>query len=191
MIYRIHEDNANFQNFFLDLEEVLDVMDETIGEREFLGFSVDNISLKDLWPGFKAEFKKKERKGKILPRPDMATWRGANLVLSQKAYDVLAKSLESYGEFLPLTCDDEPCYIFNCLTLGEIDEVNSKKEMLDGYPVGVERLVFDEERLGDKLVFKTPYERCISVLCQNEFKDMVERAELTGLRFDAHLEEII
>ncbi len=63
-------------------------------------------------------------------------------MLSPKAYRLLKELLEPFGEFLPVTIDDERYFTFNCLTFVDADESQSEKQLYEGEEVGIKSLVF-------------------------------------------------
>ena len=107
-------------------------------------------------------------------------------MLSHKAHEVLADKLKSYGEFLPVKCGGETFYVFNVLNIVDDDAVGagrSEQDLDQGVFMGVNKLAFNEAKLGDALIFKTRFDHLGGVYCQDEFKALVEKAGLEGLLF--------
>lgn len=98
-------------------------------------------------------------------------------MLSPKAHRLLEDLLAPYGEFIPVFIDDGISQIFNCLTTVDVIEEPSSDT----------NITFDVGRIGEKLVFKTPFQGCMNVFCLPWIKDIVESLNLTGLAFDTHL----
>lgn len=119
--------------------------------------------------------------------PDISLWGGTSLILNAKAYDLLSERLALEGEFLPVTANDEQMYIFNCLSFGkEIEELCVKK-YLEGEVDGLETLVFDDEDIAGKFLFKSKLQGCGTLYCSSHFKALIEELGLEGLRFDTDL----
>ena len=104
--YKIIKDTDNFLHFNLDLKTVVDALGKKFGRMKVMHFSKHNLSLLDDWQDFSCSFVQPEGLTTANSLPDISTWRLADLVLSEKAYIVLISRLKSYGEFLPLTCNE-------------------------------------------------------------------------------------
>ncbi|MES2676073.1 MAG: DUF1629 domain-containing protein [Pseudomonadota bacterium] len=187
-IYKILNDSESFLEFNTDLEEMLDHIGPHTGELEFIHFSRHNLRLKSYWKTFTGNFKK-VRTGATLT-PDISCWRGATIVLSQQAYEALAEPLTAYGEFLPITCNKLPYYIFNCLQLAEIDTLKSKQEVFEGGATEIASLAFDSDSIQGKLVFKSQYEGCTAIFCSENFKNMINKLGFKGITFQQNLTSI-
>jgi hypothetical protein len=183
MIYKVLDDNKQFQSFHIDMEEFLDVMDDAIGEVTAMQFSQNNVELSPYWEPLKITYVQNEDCGDAIP--DIGIWHGASLILSEKAMNVLRPMIESYGEILPATCEGKPHFIFNCRTLVDADEAQSKRIMSEGYFMSVESLVFPASMEAN--LFKTPFENNQSIFCDDELKDAVETNGLGGVYFGADL----
>jgi hypothetical protein len=142
------------------------------------------------WPTMYAEFKQIEDKPPAAI-PDICEWRGASIVLSPKAYKALRTTLNNFGEFLPVICERETYYIFNCLTFGQIDEINSKQDIQDGVFMGTKNVRFNSVDIADKAVFKTKLDRCLTIFCSSKLKDAVTSNNLTGIEFKEDLADSI
>jgi len=85
--------------------------------------------------------------------------------------------------------DNETYQIFNCLTLGEEDESKCKFRHENKMKLGLEHLEFNKKTY-ELLTFKSKLESCLTLFCNDKFKDAVKVFELTGLIFDENLIEI-
>lgn len=120
-------------------------------------------------------------------RPDISLWEAGCLLLNQKAYTALKAALTGHGEFLPITVDGEPMHVFNCLTFAQEDMGLTERNYTDGYEDGLLSLVFDEEDISNKMVFKSRLEGPGILYVSKAFKALVDQSELQGLRFDEDL----
>jgi len=185
-IFRIKNDNFRFQEPTLDIEDVLDYFPEDYSELDALKFSYNNIGLSAWWNDTALTFKNIEG-ATPAPIPDICTWIDATLIISSKAYDLVAEELKPFGEFLPLTFNGNRYFIFNCLTVGQADEINSKQDIQNGAYMGVKRLQFNSTDVIHKTVFKTPFNRCMDLFCNDKFKNIIEKSHLQGIAFDENL----
>jgi hypothetical protein len=183
MIYKVFDNNTEYQSFHIDMEEFLDVMDPSIGEQDAMQFSQLNIAMADNWEPLRVSYIQNEDCGTALP--DIGIWKGASLILSEKAAEVLKPLISEYGEFLPVTCLGNTHYVFNCLTNVDADEVNSKQIMEDGFFMDVEALTFPEA--SKEVVFKSSFENSRNIFCSEAFKDAVESNGLGGVYFGGDL----
>ncbi len=183
-IYQIQPDGFKFKEFFLDQDLCLGHVpeDTALTFVQLMRFGLYNLKLGGWWKPLKARFTTQEGLPDR-PIPDLATWVEASVVLSAKAYDALHEYLSDYGEFLEISVDGNPYYIFNNHVFGLPDEINSKKEILDGENVGVEKLSFNSIDTENKLTFKTKFDSCSNLYCNEAFKKIVEDSGLTGIVF--------
>lgn len=185
--YLIENDRAAFKWLALQVDDFIDLMPERYSDAQLLRFSYYNTSLKDGWGEVSSRFVQGED-GEALPVPDISLWLpGAALVLSAKALSALGKLLEGAGEVLPVNCAGELFYIFNCLSLVEADPGQSKQISDAGVVVGVEQIGFAPAAVEDSVIFKTRFDHCTGLYCNQEFKDKVEGAGLVGVRFNSAL----
>ncbi len=119
--------------------------------------------------------------------PDICVFEG-RLYLNSKAYEVLGDLIRDDGEFLP-TVDDkgEAGYIFTPLRVAEsIDALDTglsrKNEWGD-----LENLAFHENLVKDWSVFRTEFDCYMSLQCQENIKEAIEKSGLTGVFFTTDL----
>ena len=120
-------------------------------------------------------------------KPDISLWNAGCLLLSQRAHQVLHPHLAAAGEFLPISVDGEPMYVFNCLAWGKEDMSLTEKAYLDGYEDGIATLAFDLADVAEKMIFKSKLEAGATLYASEAFKHLVEQAGLQGVRFDTEL----
>lgn len=187
-ILKISRDTEHYGEFTTDLEEMLDVIGPKVGDLEFMHFSRHNIRLAEHWKNFSGTFKKVRSGADQLP--DITCWRGATLFLSGTAENLLEMQLRSYGELLPISCNGQNYYIFNCLELGSLTIDVSKQVPLEHGLIEFENIVFDAHNLPDKLLFKSQEEGCTSIFCSESFYLLINKNDLEGLRFSENLTDI-
>lgn len=187
-VFKILRDSDHYMEFATDLEEMLDEIGPKVGNLEFMHFSRHNLRLAEHWGKFSGTFKKvKSGEDQI---PDISCWRGATLILSSTAQNILSEKLASCGELLPITCNDQPYYIFNCLELASLDKNLSKQTPLEHGLIEFEKIVFDKSDSPEKLLFKSSEEGCTSVFCSETFAQLVNHSNLKGLIFSENLTDI-
>lgn len=186
MIYKILKDSEFFMEFSTDLEKILDEIGQHVDELKIMHFSQHNLKLLPYWKKFEGAFKQ-VRTG-ATKTPDITCWRGATLVISETAYLKLTETLSPYGEFLPITCNNIPYYIFNCLELATLDANKSSPNTSNSGLV--ERIVFDTKSTEGKLVFKSKEQGCTAIFCDENFKHKILSENLTGIKFSTDLAEI-
>lgn len=120
-------------------------------------------------------------------KPDICLWDGGCLLLNLRAYNMLRAPLSGQGEFLPITVDLEPMYVFNCLTWGHEEMGLTETRYVDGYEDGVETFAFESGDIAEKLVFKSKLAVAGLLYASKNFKALIEAHDLQGLRFDPHL----
>lgn len=120
-------------------------------------------------------------------KPDICLWGSGSLLLNLRAYNALREPLSGQGEFLPITVDLDPMYVFNCLTWGQEDMGLTETQYVDGYEDGIATLAFEPDDIATKLVFKSRLAGAGLVFASHSFKELIEGHQLQGLRFDADL----
>jgi hypothetical protein len=183
LIFAIRNHGFNFQELSFPITKVLEAIPASVVQKEVLKFNYNNLSMADWWPeNIAAEFKQIPDKD-AAAIPDICEWRGASLMLSPRAYQCLYSVLEGYGEFLPVCVSGQTYHLFNCLTFGQIDEINSKQDIQNGVFMGVKKVRFNSYDIAEKIVFKTKFDRCATVFCDERFKNAVESNLLVGVEF--------
>ena len=186
-IYRIENDGNAFKWLGLEVHDIIDLMPEEYSLKQIHRFSFHNLSLGENWKDVNATFKPNFDRIDD-PIPDISLWLGhASLVLSEKAFATLGDLLKDFGEFLPITCNGNTFHIFNCRVLAAADESKSKQIIFDGEVVGIEKIVFDDSETMGKLIFKSKYNSCLDLFCDDIFKNAVEKYALKGIEFSKDL----
>lgn len=186
-IYRIENDGHKFKWLGLEIHDIIDMMPEEYSLKEIHRFNYFNLSLAKGWDNVSATFKPNFDRIDD-PIPDISLWIGyASLVLSERAFDALGDMLKSCGELLPIACNGDTFHIFNCRTLADADESRSKQIIFDGQSVGVEKIAFDDKEINGKAIFKSKYNSCVDLYCDESLKNAVEKYELKGVAFSTEL----
>ena len=121
--------------------------------------------------------------------PDVTTWSTGVLAFNPKAYDVFHESLSKAGEFLPISVYGETYYLFNTLYIIPDTAVNKSKavEVIDtGVHFGQTNVAFDEKLLASEniSVFKSNTNKLLYSFCTDEFKNVYESNNFTGIVFE-------
>ena len=184
-IYAIRNDGFGYQSLDLTLLDITRFAPEDIDPDAVMDFSRTNSRLAEWWQIPDTRFVSNEGvKDKGIP--DISTWIGASLVLSPKAYRYLSDTLKSYGELLPVTIGSDTFFIFNCIQADEEDLNACEYETQDGIPIQLLNLAFKDSAQAFP-VFKSRYESCLTVFCNERFMRAVEDFNLTGVVFDENL----
>ena len=112
---------------------------------------------------------------------------GSFLVLNEPAYECLSASLSELGEFIDLKINGDNLYLFNPLIFAQEDLKLTERAYLDGFEDGLKSLVFDDEDISNKLIFKSKMQSGLSLYCTDDFKKLVNDNNLTGLVFNTDL----
>lgn len=77
--------------------------------------------------------------------------------------------------------------MFNPLIFAQEDLSLTERAYLDGFEDGLKSLVFDDEDISNKLIFKSKMQSGLSLYCTDDFKKLVNDNNLTGLVFNTDL----
>tara|TARA_Y100001951_G_scaffold101708_1_gene107072 strand:- start:397 stop:954 length:558 start_codon:yes stop_codon:yes gene_type:complete len=180
MIFRLEAPNNTHEVIDFDVLS----MAKMLGDKDFKlvrRLSNSNVSIVDRWVKPSCGFNKKY-KSKSEPS-DVSLW-GSFLLLSPLAYESLSAELSAHGEFLPIDLNGEDWWLFNCLALG----AESLAECVT-HQAELEKLVFDENKLADKLIFKSELEGCKTLFCDDRLKIAVTQLPVCGVNFNTNLVE--
>lgn len=189
-IYRLCADYKNFLMFVLHTSAI---PSET-GKDLALRLNPEGPQPQPDWVTPDAVYEWFEQNPDAKDIPDISFWGTSNLILNQKAHDVLLNYLKAYGEFLPVNVKDELFYIFNVLHLvdGSVINLDQSEREFEGegeykYQVGLHKLKFNENLLIDTLIFKTEYDTFLNIFCGDNFKTLIEMSGLKGINFKIDL----
>lgn len=185
-IYKLRFDRENYLNVFISPHEV----EEKLGDPFLLTPSAteeENLNWSAFWQPLKIEFCDDSDSKNVTTPPDITWWHNNQLILNQKAYDVLSDALNPYGELLPLTCEGKPYWMFHVTARTRIDAVDTHNSERTIDPMGlveIQKLSFKKNAIKDLLVFKTEYNNYLyNIYCTEAFKLLVEEAGIKGLVF--------
>lgn len=81
----------------------------------------------EMWQPLVMTFSDESDAKNVVALPDITVWFTDNLILSQKAYDIVFSTLEPYGEFLPVRCENIPYWVFHLTYITGIDAVDEER----------------------------------------------------------------
>lgn len=183
--YRLQPEKNKYMYFELDAYDLLETLG---GDFDITTFGE---SKKDIWKPVKGKFYSSEDTSILIP--DITIWSSNLLILNEKAYDALSDKLSHLGEFLDVTVESTPYYLFNIMNQLDnkvIDNDKTEQALFKGQVVGLKTLGFKADSIKDKnLLFKIDYDNGVDLFCTDEFKSMVENFRLTGLAYHTKLAE--
>lgn len=181
-----YDEKLEYRQLILDILDIVSASPDDVELDDIVNFYKKNLSMKDWWIPLHCDFSDDESdKGKAIP--DISPWAGATLVLSKRAYNLLHDSIKPFGEFLPIiVSEDQPYYLFNCLSYGVDDTEASESEYQNGERLWVKKLVSGPKD-ENQLLFKSKYERGYTLLCNQRFTEIINQLDLKGLSFDTEL----
>ena len=180
-IHRLHPDWSRFLQFAIDPDDV----EAKLGEDCLFHIDRSPRPYAALWRPLRICFGAAPG-SKATQRPDLAVTSG-RLYLSERASGVLRALVDGCGELLEVADESGSGYLLNILRLAEqVDGVDTRLSRKNAYG-DLEHLVFHEDRVAAMPVFRTAFDDYFGIYCGDAFKDAVEQAGLTGLRFGVDL----
>ncbi len=180
-VYKISQAPEEYMSFSISAEELTQKMGGRFKARFNGKPQLEN------WTQPNAYFYSDEGCTKI---PDITCWAIGNLVLNQKAFDILGDTIAQYGEFLPTNCEGIPYYIYNSLSIIDDSAVDASKSEQDidlGVFMGVKSLGFHDDKASEHILFKTNFDKKVSLFCNDRFKNLIMENSLHGLSFETEL----
>lgn len=151
--------------------------------RKLMALPHDNSNIADLWKGeFDCHFIPQARKQNF----DINVL-GNFLLLTQSAYNFLGDKIHPYGEFVKINADGESLMLFNPKIFAKEDPTLCEMNYIDGFEDGVKSLVFLNEDIQNKLLFKSKLQGGDCIYCNEAFKRLIINSGLEGLSFDSDL----
>lgn len=186
MIYRLMEQPYKYKSLDLDMITLFEkVGSEELGLKIF-NQSDTNLSLEKDWVPFDCDyFEMPDTKN--LQNPDIFLWLDSYLIMTHEAKEIFQPFLSEYGEFLPISIAGTAHYLFNCMSWGKEDPLLTKYKFDAGIPTGLLKLSFLIDDVESKLLFKSQISFCGSLFCNDHFKNICEKYEFYGLRFEEDL----
>lgn len=168
-IYKVENDGFRFQELDLEVYDFQRYFPNEISTLELHQFSENNLSLTKYWPSMSSGFSPIEGGENLLP--DVSCWIGATLLLSPKAYRLLGETLKPFGEFLPISIENDVYQIFNCLSACTVTSG-------DEY-----QMEFDQADVKNKVIFKPEKGFDSNLYCLDQLKSAIESFDLQGVVF--------
>jgi len=130
-----------------------------------------------------------------LPRPDFFNF-SPEFVCNQRVVELAGEPLEMSGELLPVKVEREKgrFFVFNCTNcINALDHKRSKWAAVGAKSKRLVKPAFLPERFGEPTLFKIEEDGATRLYCvertgdpdDGEFKALVEKHGLTGLRFES------
>ncbi|TNC83795.1 MAG: hypothetical protein CSH37_12960 [Thalassolituus sp.] len=120
--------------------------------------------------------------------PDIYTWNGCFLVLSERAKCNLEDLLALFGEFLPFTLDGQSYHLLSLHNVVTPLSDQSEELLENGIAVGIKSLAFNLPDIGAPAVFKTDFDYFNHVYCTDHFRKRVMASNLeVGITFVSEL----
>lgn len=130
-----------------------------------------------------------EMTGEPLQMADFPSNTSGMFIVNKNAKDALKKVVAPYGQFLPLECKEDELYILNvyhvidCVNL-ERSEILFRESLDPSRPNPfIESYEFDQDKIGDSLIFRLPYERETAIYFQGGLIDEIQKLGLTGFAY--------
>lgn len=187
MIYKLCSDRKSYMSFHISPDEI----EAKLGDY----FLLDEPLWKPFWKSIEARFQDDSDKKNVITPPDITLWYTSNnLALNQKAYDSVGDLLESYGEWLPVTCAGNSYWLLHTTKktdMSAVDLKNSERTIDEGEFIDLKKLRFDEREVEDLFIFQTPYSGYRNLYCSDTFRVLIEKAGLKGLVFSENLVSIL
>ena len=189
-VYRLRSDHEQFMTFTIAPKELRAKM----GDNFTYHFDRTPTPQTPHWSTPNGRFYQPVDFPKANKIPDITDWTISDLVFNQKTYQIFSETLKDYGEFLTISVEGIPYYLFNVLKVIDqdaIDESQSEQKLKDGQYEGLVKLKFREDKIKDLLLFRTSYDEYLNIYCQDDFKNMVEKSALSGLIFKTDLAGVL
>lgn len=184
-IFAIRKDAPKYKMLDLDILDVTRNLPDNIDLDSVYDFSQLNTAMASWWVTPDTRYTDYAGEGESSV-PDISCWIDATLVLSPKSHRLLKDLLNDSGEFLPVLVAGELHYIFNCFVLGEPNEDACEFNREEGMQAGLKHLEFDQS-VTKHIIFKATFEGCLTLFCNQRFKDIVTSFDLHGIFFDKDL----
>lgn len=190
MVYQLKFIPKTYKALQLDIMAIADKIGDDSLILKLMTAPLTGDSLADNWKSVDTSLQRLSTSATA--EPDISLWDSQGLYLSQKSYDALAEALQHEGEFLPITVDGVPAYLFNCRAFGREDLSLTERKYLDGEQDGVVSLGFDDADIleHNRHVFRSKLQGCTALYASDKFKQLCDKHNLCGLAFDTNLLDI-
>lgn len=185
-LYTIVFDTRHYLSMIWDSTQIIELSNNQLDHRiDMNGAPIRHAGIftKPLNVSFEKNFESDEK----LFKPDITVQEG-RFYLNDQAYQTLFNLIKDDGEFLPLIDDEgNSCYVFTPLHVAEeqggLDTQLSKKNEWGD----LENLAFHEEKVKNWSTFRTEFNACMTLQCNQAVKDAIEEANLKGVFFTTDL----
>ncbi|WP_447471144.1 hypothetical protein [Vibrio harveyi] len=184
-VYRITDNLNDFQTICTTPDEIAIQLGDFDYFVRILSQATENQSLKDIWKPVELEFEDVFANNSVLP--DISLWLRTYLVLSPKAFGILHSYLSKSGEFLPTYYQGEQWHLYTSMTFGQEDRQKCVEKISYGSIEGLDTLVFIDDDVKDKAVFKSRLEGAANLYCTDHLKSLCEQNQLDGIVFSSEL----
>lgn len=181
-LYKVHNDYSKYQSLTFDIDDYLDLLDPSIGEREAMLLPSINKPISHFWQPIELGYFANEGTTEFA---DVSIWKSGLILMNAKAYKSLNAVLKDYGEFLPCELHEQPAFIFNALVLKAKEAAIVSYKTKNGHLQQVESIAFDSTC--DEPVFKHQDELSFNLYCSEAFKQACEIGQLKGIYFSSDL----
>lgn len=121
-----------------------------------------------------------------------------HFILDEKTKNIFESNLKDKLEFIPVTCEGETLYLLYVMESAKYDYNNLVREkaqmvaenkkgekQLIPFPGRVLKFAFEEEEIADKNIFRPILDAAhkTDTLVSEEFKQLIEKNNLTGFKF--------
>ncbi|MCS0194403.1 hypothetical protein NDJ29_06290 [Vibrio alginolyticus] len=184
-VYKIIDNLREFQTICSGPDEIASQLGDFDYFERILLQAIKNQSLQDIWKPVEVKFQDVFKYNSLLP--DISLWARTYLVLSPRAYEILNAYLTEHGEFLPANYQGGQWYLYASLTFGQENKRKCVEKIAYGSRDGLDTLVFIDDDVKDKLVFKSRLEGAGTLYCTDKFKALCEQNQLNGIMFSSNL----
>ena len=185
-IYRIEPMSDKFGMLELSSKALI----EAYGDLGYEDIREAETSLADSWPECGAALYDyhSTNVSELHAIPDIYTWNGCFLVLSEQAKCYLEDILAPLGEFLPFTLDSQPYHLLSLHNVVTPTPDLTEELIESGVPTGIKSLAFDLPDIGAPAAFKTAFDYFNHVYCTEQLKKRVMSSDLdVGVTFVSEL----
>lgn len=177
-IFRIEADVSECQSIVFDIDDYLDVLEPSIGEKQAMFLPMVNLTVADFWQPIVLSYFQNEGAVELA---DVSLWKSGLLLMNQKGYDALHEVLAGSGEFLPCELHGKAAYIFNCLELKPEHGAKVSYKEKESWKQSVEAIDFPAE--WNEPLFKFKNELTFNLYASEAFRVAYDSNGLKGLSF--------
>lgn len=140
-MFKLFDDLYQYQSYFIDNEDFLELLDPHIGERSAMRLSTSSTTIKDFWKPLEVEVFHNQN---TIDLPDISTWQVGMIIMNQRAHEALSDLLSPFGEFLPVELLGKTGYLYHCTNIHHFLETEVTYRMHGDIYAGVTHLQFSD-----------------------------------------------